>query len=167
MFYTLPISNFFPTEFGFSSRIKKYQNYNQSNEVVGSDGAQYTSSIDERAFRYADVLLMHAEAVTMQSRPQDAYADVNAIRERAGLTDLVTGYTQVQMMTEIRHQRMIEFAREGYRFYDLKRWGLLQQELTNSDKVGAQYYVPGKFDYFPIPQAELDANPKMVQNSNW
>ena len=166
-FYTLPVSNFFPTEFGYSSRIKKYQNFDQASEVVGSDGGSYTSSIDERAFRYADVLLMHAEAVTMQGQPQNAYADVNAIRERAQLADLPAGYSQDQMMTEIRHQRMIEFAREGYRFYDLLRWGLLQQELTNSDKVGAQYYVPGKFDYFPIPQAELDANPKMVQNSYW
>ncbi|HEY4149117.1 MAG TPA: RagB/SusD family nutrient uptake outer membrane protein [Chitinophagaceae bacterium] len=166
-FYTEPIASFFPTEFGFNARIKKYQNYNQANEVTGSNGGNYTSSINERAFRYADVLLLHAEAVTMQSRPQDAYADVNAIRQRAQLAALPPGYTQDQMMAEIRHQRMIEFSREGFRFYDLRRWGLLQQELTSSDKPGNQYYVSGKFDYFPIPQSELDANPKMVQNPNW
>ncbi|TDX00880.1 RagB/SusD family nutrient uptake outer membrane protein [Dinghuibacter silviterrae] len=166
-FYQLPISTFFPTEFGFSSRIKKYQNYGQSNEVTGSNGGNYTSSIDERAYRYADVLLFHAEAVTMQGRPQNAYTDLNAIRERASLADLPAGYTQAQMMAEIQHQRMIEFAREGYRFYDLRRWGLLQTAMANTDKPGAQFYVPGKFDYFPIPQAELDANPKMVQNPAW
>jgi len=70
-------------------------------------------------------------------------------------------------MAEIRHQRMIEFARENQRFYDLKRWGLLQQEITASDKVGKQFYVAGKHDYFPIPQAEINANPEMEQNTHW
>jgi hypothetical protein len=62
---------------------------------------------------------------------------------------------------------MIEFAREGLRFYDLKRWGLLQREITNSDKVGKQFFVPNKHDYFPIPQSEIESNPNMVQNPNW
>ena len=62
---------------------------------------------------------------------------------------------------------MLEFARENQRFYDLKRWGLLQQEITNSDKVGKQFYVPKKHDYFPVPQSEINSNPQMVQNPNW
>jgi hypothetical protein len=70
-------------------------------------------------------------------------------------------------MAEIRHQRLIEFARENQRFYDLKRWGLLQQEIANSDKVGKQFFVPQKHDYFPIPQNEINSNPLMKQNSNW
>jgi hypothetical protein len=71
------------------------------------------------------------------------------------------------MMAEIRHQRMLEFAREGIRFHDLKRWGLLQQEITNSDKVGKQFYNAAKHEYFPIPQSELNANPKMIQSDPW
>lgn len=71
------------------------------------------------------------------------------------------------MTAEIRHQRMIEFAREVLHFYDLKRWGLLQQEITNSDKIGRESFVSGKHDYFPIPQAETESNLQMVENSNW
>jgi hypothetical protein len=84
--------------------------------------------------RFADILLMHAEALTMQDRTAEAYPLVNRIRQRANLADLPTGFNGEQMMEEIRHQRMIEFFREGLRFYDLKRWGLLEQEITNSDK---------------------------------
>jgi hypothetical protein len=70
-------------------------------------------------------------------------------------------------MTEIRHQRMIEFARENQRFYDLKRWGLLAQEIANSDKVGKQFFVPGKSEYFPIPQNEINTNQLITQNAGW
>ena len=140
----------------------------QDNELTGSSGASdYTSSNNERALRYADVLLMLAEAVTMQTRPADAYPYLKQIRDRAKLAPLPAGYNQTLMMQEIRHQRMIEFARENQRFYDLKRWGLLQQEISNSDKVGKQFFVPGKYDYFPIPQNEINTNPLIKQNSLW
>lgn len=165
--YQVPIAGFFPGDFtSFHSRLKKYQNYNLANELTGAGGDPYSSSVNERVMRYDDVLLMHAEAVTMQARPVDAYADVNAIRVRAGLATLPAGYSQAQMMAEIAHQRQLEFTRDGSRFYDLVRWGTLQQALTNSDKTGKQYYA-AKNNYFPIPQAELDNNPLMVQNTGW
>jgi starch-binding outer membrane protein, SusD/RagB family len=165
-FYEKPFSAF-SLQFGYKSMFKKYQNYWQKNELTGAKGGSYTSSNNERAMRYADVLLMIAEALTMQQKPADAYPFVNAIRSRAKLSPLPAGYSEAQMMAQIRHQRMLEFAREGIRFYDLKRWGLLQQEITNSDKVGRQFYVVNKHDFFPVPQSELNANPKMEQNDRW
>lgn len=166
-FYNRPFSSF-KLAFGFQSMFKKYQNYMQNNELSGSSGASnYTSGINEKAIRYADVLLMIAEALTMQAKAGEAYPFVNQIRTRAKLANLAAGFTQDQMMAEIRHQRMIEFARENQRFYYLKRWGLTQQEIANSDKVGKQFFVPKKFDYFPIPQNEINTNPQMTQNENW
>lgn len=166
-FYNKPFSDF-KLIFGYHSMIKKLQNYWKTNELAGSSGASdYTSDNNERALRYADVLLMIAEAETMQGNVSDAYNYVKMIRDRAQLPALSTGLTQDQMMAEIRHQRMLEFARENQRFYDLKRWGLLQQEITNSDKVGKQFFVAKKHDYFPVPQAEMNSNPAMTQNPNW
>ena len=160
-FYNKPFSDF-SLLFGYSTLIKKYQNYMQDNELVGASGAvNYTSSNNERAMRYADVLLMLAEALTQQWNVPEAYLYVNQIRQRANLTTLPGGYTREQMMAEIRHQRMIEFAREGYRFYDLRRWGLLQSEMTNSDKQGRQNFNPGLHEYFPTPQSEVDSNPNI------
>ena len=166
-FYNKPF-NSFVLVFGYSSMFKKYQNYMQDGEIAGASGASdYTSSNNERALRYDDVLLMLAEALTMQAKVTEAYPLVKLIRDRAQLAVLASGLNQDQMMVEIRHQRMIEFARENQRFYDLKRWGLIQQELTNSDKVGKQFYTSPKHDLFPIPQSEINANSKMKQNPNW
>jgi hypothetical protein len=165
-FYNKPFSAF-SLQFGYKSMYKKYQNYTQDNELVGSNGGSYTSNINEKALRYADILLLLSEAVTMEGRPADAYPYITMVRNRAHLPALTAGLDDTQMMAEIRHQRMLEFAREGQRFYDLKRWGLLQQELTNSDKVGKQFYVVNKHDYFPIPQNEINANSKAEQNSYW
>jgi len=167
LFYRKPFSAF-TLQFGYKSMFKKYQNYLQANELSGSSGAaNYASSNNERALRYADIELLLAEALVMQSKTTEAYPWLQAVRTRAKLGALATGLPKDAMMTEIRHQRMLEFAREGQRFYDLKRWGLLQQEFTSSDKVGRQFFVPLKHDYFPIPQAELNANPAMVQNPRW
>jgi len=166
-FYNQPFSNF-KLIFGYSSLVKKYQNYMQNNEITGASGvSDYTSSNNERALRYADVLLLLTESLTMEGKVTEAYPYLKQIRDRAQLAALPAGFSQDQMRAEIRHQRMIEFARENQRFYDLKRWGLLKQEITNSDKVGKQFYVPGKHDLFPIPQSEINANPKMTQNPNW
>ena len=140
----------------------------QNNELTGTSGAgNYSSSNNERAMRYADVLLLIAESMIMQGNTTGAAPYVKQIRDRAKLPELTSGLNQTQMMAEIRHQRMLEFARESQRFYDLKRWGLLQQELSNSDKVGRQFFVSGKFDYFPIPQNEINNNQLMIQNPAW
>lgn len=166
-FYKRPFSDF-TLLFGYKSMFKKYQNYMQNDELTGTSGvANYSSSNNERALRYADVLLMLAEAHTEQGKIGEAYQYMNMIRERARLSELPAGYSQAQMMDEIRHQRMIEFAREGLRFYDLKRWGLLQTEITNSDKIGKEFFVNTKHDLFPVPQSEMESNPQMVQNPNW
>lgn len=166
-FYTLPFKNF-KLVFGYSSLIKKYQNFMKTNEITGSSGASDdTSDNNERALRYSDILLLLAEAQAMQGNTSGATVYVQQIRDRALLPPLATGLNQDQMMTEIRHQRMIEFARENQRFYDLKRWGLLLQEITNSDKVGKQFYVAGKYDYFPIPQNEINTNNLITQRAGW
>lgn len=166
-FYNKPFSAF-KLVFQYQTMIKKYQNWWQTNELTGASGAvDYTSSNNERALRYDDIILMLAEALTMQGKVNEAYPFLNQIRNRATLADLPSGYSQDQMMAEIRHQRMLEFAREGQRFYDLKRWGLLQQEIQNSDKEGKQFFIDKKHQLFPIPQSELNSNPKMVQNPNW
>lgn len=159
MYYNLPYSTF-ANPFGYKSRIRKYQNWRNANEGI------WISEINEKVLRYADILLMYAETLTMQSRASEAYPLVNRVRNRANLVDLPAGYSSDQMMTEIRHQRMIEFYREGIRFYDLKRWGIIKQEMDNSDKVGKEFYEP-KFEYFPIPQNEINTNSAMVQNTPW
>ena len=85
----------------------------QNNEITGASGvSDYTSSNNERALRYADVLLLLTESLTMEGKVTEAYPYLKQIRDRAQLAALPAGFSQDQMMAEIRHQRMIEFARE-------------------------------------------------------
>ncbi|MCX2679486.1 RagB/SusD family nutrient uptake outer membrane protein [Galbibacter sp. EGI 63066] len=159
-FYNIPYTEI-SSPFGHSSRIRKYQNWRDDDEGI------WISEINEKALRFADILLMYAEALTMQGRTTEAYPFVNRIRERANLADLAAGMGQDALMEEIRHQRMIEFFREGFRFYDLKRWGLIGEEIENSDKVGKEFLTLPKHEYFPIPQGEMNTNPEIEQNPNW
>src|SRR5690606_27324901 len=137
MYYNRPYGTF-GEMFGFKSRIRKYQNWRDDNEGI------QISEINEKALRYADILLMYAEALTMQDRPAEAYPLVNRIRPRAQLAELPANYTRSQLLTEIQHQRMIECFRENLRFYDLKRWGLLEQEMAIGDKEGKQFFNPNR-----------------------
>ncbi|MFD2571290.1 RagB/SusD family nutrient uptake outer membrane protein [Spirosoma soli] len=159
-FYRKPYSQF-TVVFGKLSRIKKYQNFRDVDEGVK------VSEINEKTLRYADILLLYAETLIMQGKTTEAYPLINRIRQRAKLADLPTGYTQDQLMAELRHQRMVEFFREGQRFYDLRRWGLLEQEIKNSDKEGREFFNLQRHAYFPIPQGELNTNPNITQNPAW
>lgn len=160
MYYNRPFSEF-TLQFGFSSMIRKYQNWRQDNEGI------WISEINEKALRYADILLMYAEALTMQGSMSQAMPLINRVRTRANLAELTGEMGQDEMMAEIRHQRMIEFFREGLRFYDLKRWGLLEEEIEDSDKVGKEFFSLPKHEYFPIPQNEINTNPNIDQNPDW
>ena len=159
-FYNKPYTSF-SVVFGKKSRIRKYQNWRDNNEGI------FISEINEKALRFADILLLYAETLTMEGRVIEAYPLVNRIRTRAKLATLPVGYNQGQMMTEIRHQRMVEFFREGQRFLDLRRWGLLETEIANSDKEGNQFFNLQKHAYFPIPQNEINTNPNIEQSPAW
>jgi hypothetical protein len=79
--------------------------------------------------------------------------------------------SQSQLRTIVQHERRIELAFEGLRFFDLKRLGQVQQSYTTAinDKIAGYtpVYIGPKSEIFPIPQSELDANSKLVQNPVW
>jgi hypothetical protein len=143
--------------------LRKNQNWWNENE------GDWKSELNEYGMRYADVLLMLAEAYTMEGQVADAAPLVHRIRQRANLIDKLTemeGYNKEEMMEEIRHQRNLEFAREGLHFYDLRRWGILEETIKESQVTGYQNYS-SKYEYYPIPENELDNNPEMEQNDPW
>ena len=155
----------FASTWGDDIWLRKNQNWWNANETDNED----KSELNEYGMRYADVLLMLAEAYTMNGEVTKAVPLVHRIRARAGLVDKsseMSGYSQSQMMKEIRHQRNLEFAREGLRWYDLKRWGLLKQTIEKAQQPGYQNYS-SKFEYYPIPEDELNNNPNMTQSDPW
>lgn len=86
--------------------------------------------------RYAEILLMYAEAKIELGQIDASVTDaINAVRRRAGQP--ATAFTDaVKLRQLVRRERAVEFATEGLRLYDLRRWGIVQQAL-NGPIVGA------------------------------
>lgn len=114
--------------------------------------------------RYADVLLMYAEAANELDMLDEARDAVNRVRQRPSvnmppLTEANTG-NKTAMFEAIVKERQVELAFENHRFSDLRRWGLAEQELSS---LGYRE----KHRYFPLPQLEVDINPQLKQNLDW
>lgn len=153
--------------------LKKYVRDNESPDGIGpaSPGGQ-----DFYLIRYADVLLMRAEALAEEGDDLDeVYSLVNEVRSRVGMPHVEdvegTGLTQQELIDIVRHERRVELAFEGLRFFDVKRWGEVEEAYARALADNISSYKPvykGKMsEVFPIPLGELDANRNLVQHSAW
>ncbi len=120
-----------------------------------------------RLIRYADVLLMAAEALNENNKPSDALVYLNMVRARARgdnndiLPDITTT-DQVELRNKIYQERRHELALEGHRFWDLVRTGRAPQLM------GPLGFVTGKHELLPVPQTEIDISQgSLSQNPNW
>lgn len=104
--------------------------------------------------RYANVLLMKAEALNELGKAAEAITLINAVRKRADMPEM-KGKTQDEVRAQIEHERIIEFPLENLRFYDLRRWGKAKAAL---DAVGRTGFDPAKHNFYPVPVQELNSN---------
>jgi starch-binding outer membrane protein, SusD/RagB family len=133
-----------------------------------STGIKYANWLNIRILRYADVLLMAAEAANEiggADNTTKALSYVETIRARArgtaNVLPQITTTVQSDLRTAIKKERRAEFAMEYERFFDLVRWG----DAINV--LGAAGYTD-KCKYYPIPQSIIDkAQGKLTQNSDW
>jgi len=125
-----------------------------------------TSPANFVVYRYAGVLLMQAEALNELGMTSSAAAPVNEVRKRAGLPALSSSLSKDAMREAIIHERRMELAFEGHRWFDMIR-------LDNGDYAVKFLHSIGKTNatkerlLFPIPQTEMDANPLMTQNPGY
>jgi len=113
-------------------------------------------------YRFADILLMKAEALNELGRTAEAQKPLNIVRKRAGLKDVTT--TDKSKMKEIIiHERRMEFAFEGHRWFDMIRIDGGQYAVNFLHSIGKKNATIGRLLY-PVPQVEIDANPLFVQN---
>lgn len=148
--YTLRYT-FNKTETGYYA--KKYQVAFEIHNV--SWAKNHPANI--RLIRYADVLLWHAEAAYHNGDEVAARESLNKVRARArgNNTDILPDVSSSgeQLLDAIFHERRVELAMEGHRYYDIIRSGKAN-EIFN-DKLGWGY-VEGVHDYLPIPQEQID-----------
>ena len=123
--------------------------------------------------RYAEVLLAYAEAKNELSGPDATiYEALNKIRSRAGVNLPAvdqTLYNSKETLREfIRHERRVELAMEGHRYFDLKRWGIMSAKLSAvKNPAGVTLSFGEQNNVLPFPQAEIDRNKSLVQNSGY
>lgn len=130
------------------------------------------SDADIIILRYAEVLMMIAEAENEVNGPtQKAYDAVNQIRVRSGQPELPTGLTKEQMRERIRNEWRVEFVFEGHRYFQLKRWKLMEKLVNGAADPALPTYIKvfkPAFYYFPLPQSEIDkAGGVLVQDPNY
>ena len=131
--------------------------------------------------RFADVLLMLSEAYNEAGQLDKAMTEFNKVRARVGMPGLNSGpawmvvSNKEQMAERIRKERAVEFAGEGLRFSDLRRWGyeIAHKTLNNVDAVniyGEPIYThlfTERDMLWPIPGVERERNKELTQNPGW
>ncbi len=158
----------YATEFG-KKGIKKYGN----GESGRPDEKDWRSGINERLMRFADVLMMYAECQNELDNRAACALNIQLVRDRAGLPDREAEFAALSkeaMRNQIAHERALEFALEGHRFDDIRRWGWLNDPtklaMLKAHDPEFNSYVPGR-EYFSIPQAEIDVNKNLIQNPGY
>lgn len=116
--------------------------------------------------RFSDILLMKAEALNELGQTALAEAPLNRVRKRAGLADVATGLSQAGFREAVLRERRMEFAFEGQRWFDLIRVNKGQYGLDFLHSIG-KTNASQKHLLFPIPQIEIDKNPKLTQNPGY
>ena len=178
----LPLTN--ATTTGYY--LRKYVDNSISFEAASTTAATHHNWI---LFRYAEVLLNYAEAMIHVNGNCD-YKDatytmsareaLNAVRKRAGIPE-VAACSQDEFLMRVKHERRVEMAFEGQRFWDLRRWKNLDEtkniyavRITHHDGVLSyektllsERSVSNKLYFYPIANVELFKNKKLVQNSGW
>jgi hypothetical protein len=164
--------------------ILKYLDESHDN-MAGANSGWPTSSQDWQIFRYAEILLNYAEAAFELGNSANALTAINQIRSRAGIAAL-TSISRDQ----IRHERRVELAFEGHRYWDVRRWRTAVTDLSKSWS-GIRYILDiqtGKYQlvvvnnidgtsnvpqfrqenyYFPITIQRTSNNSKLVENPGY
>ena len=149
--------------------IRKYLNYNRVSSLDPGEWGYATNN--RRMIRFADVLLMYAEAQNEAAGADaTAYAAINKVRDRANMPPITPGLNKDAFRKAVRDERVLELSLEGDRVFDLLRWGIMASTFTTHPEYrsnsGSQPFKPG-FIYLPIPQNDIDANPKIKQNPDY
>lgn len=132
------------------------------------------SGKDWYILRYADVLLMYAEAVNEAQGPANAYSSVNIVRVRAGLDPLATGLTKDQFREAVYLEERRESPFEGHRWFDLVRTGRALtvmnakvKPLSDANTIGLASPIDAHHLLLPIPSIVREMAPQVTQNPGY
>lgn len=180
-----------PTVYGYYASLK--ENVDPSCDCFVNVAPFYGNSKNRIIIRYADAILMRAEALIELGRHNEALPLINQIRERAQRsTDMIDYAPKLSVSLyqpgvnctwsndfarqALRWERRLEFAMEGSRFFDLVRWGIADQVINSYFKTESSRrpflksgnFTKSKNEYIPIPQQQINfVNGIYKQNYGW
>jgi len=139
------------------------------------DAEDYSSGINFRVLRLADMYLLYAEALNeLNGDRAEAVEYINMVRRRVGMSDLNAGNlgTRAALHDQIMHERLVELCGEGTRWYDLDRWGILHDQveinkIANERDAEFANFELGVSHRYPIPNRELSLYPGLTQNPGY
>ena len=157
----------------YSQQNMVWRKFVEEGDWGGRIASRSHSPVNWPIIRFADVLLMLAEAYVSSGQAAQAAPLVNRVRGRVGMP-AKSNIT----MADIEYERCMEFAVEGLRYWDLKRWGKYCSTVNGLEEVdvfGINRQSTKNFDEarweglgcWPIPQAEINKNPNLEQNPGW
>jgi hypothetical protein len=149
----------------------RYNNKVYSNPAIrASIGNRFGYWMNVRLLRYADVVLMYAEAANETGNTAEALAKLEMVRARARagnntILPAVTTTDQALLRDAIRRERRVELAMEHDRFWDIVRWGIAQSVLHAAGKTN---FSDARDVLLPIPQTQIDiSGGKLTQNPGY
>ena len=135
--------------------------------------------INMHVIRYADAILMYAEALNETGQSDKAHSQLNRVRERAfgNSSGNYSGLSKDNFRARILDERRLEFPIEGHRWFDLVRMGVFIERMkahsayeagvAENNKTDIARNIRDHMTLMPIPQREIDLNPELTQNPGW
>ncbi|MES2829239.1 MAG: RagB/SusD family nutrient uptake outer membrane protein [Bacteroidota bacterium] len=155
--------------------LYKYMSEDAAANNSGRMGRQSLFDFDKHLIRYAEILLIYAEALYEKNgniSDGDLDLSINKIRERAGmprLTNTFVNANALNMRTEIRRERTVELCLEGFRYDDLRRWKTAETELPQDIKgikiTGTEWATRAPYNNASY-LTKVDANGFLIAESN-
>lgn len=149
-----------------------WSNYYPGNEYAFMHKCP-TNASSTILMRLGEIYLLHAEALAMTNDLEGATDYVNRIRSRAGIKTVPQPKSVEEMIDVVLHERRLELAFEGFRFFDLLRHGFERARSVHDAMPGKDRYWQSRFPLsedtvlMPIPQTALDNNPSLEQNAGY
>jgi len=169
---TLVYGQSYRSRFGAShtkTYFRKYQNdYKQNFEG-------WESGINCRLIRLGDIYLLYAEAKNELNDVATAIEYIDKVRDRSNIASLLAekaDWSQEEIRSQLQnHERVVELASEATRWFDLVRWGWLNDEAQLQNLKGRDadfdFFEMNKSILLPIPTHEIDNNPNLLQNPGY
>ena len=165
----------------YNTLLYLFRKFVPEGDMNGQISSRTAIPINFPIIRYADVLLMLAECYNEQGDADEAVKYINMVRQRPstnmpainnGEAWMEAG-TKEEVFSRIMHERAVEFAGEGLRYYDLMRWKKMESVMNSpeTDILGSKIFdnvFNSSRDYlWPIPGTEIDMNADLTQNPGW